>query len=187
MSATSRKHRAALGLDAEVFDAAIASRPDALEKLAGEALERGNEMTDEQRLQIRAELARAMGYSVIKDGSYFYLLDRHGSREENADGYAIGSTCEAEAWMNAPNPFTNAADNRALVAWLAADDARWGKFDDALLDAILDANQEQVNLISKQNEWLNTAQQWTRLKITAPLDTITLAAAKALGIPEAGG
>lgn len=75
-------------------------------------------MDEPTRETMRAELAKAMGYNVIKDGTYFYLLDRHSSREENADGYAVGSTCEAGAWMSAPDPFTDPAASRALVEWL---------------------------------------------------------------------
>lgn len=139
-------------------------------------------MNNEQRLQVRAELARAMEWTNITGDAGF---PPETTKELAYCSEAFKKAICGQMKRQIPDPFTNAADNRALVAWMAADDARWELFDDALLDVILDTNQEQVNLISRQNEWLNTAQQWTRLKITAPLDTITLAAAKALGIQGA--
>lgn len=69
-------------------------------------------------------------------------------------------------WSEPPDCFINAADNRALVAWMAADDERWERFLD---------------------EFQITAGTLIKVIMTAPLDTITLAAAKALGIQEAGG
>ena len=74
-------------------------------------------MTPEQQLHIRAELARRMGYSIIQSGTYFYLIDPHGSKQENADGYAIGSTSEDGAWMDAPDPFTFSRPTRFVLGY----------------------------------------------------------------------
>lgn len=69
-------------------------------------------MTPEKQNEIRAELARRMGWTACS-GGWIAPDDR--------------------ILPDPPDPFTNAADNRALVAWLAADDARWLAFRKELL------------------------------------------------------
>ena len=123
-------------------------------------------MTPERQLEIREQLARRMGWIYSEQFRIWYLESDINSGQ-----------------LKPPDPFTDAADNRALVAWLAADDARWARFDDALLDCLIE-DAEPIKAISRQNEWLTTHQQWGRLKLTAPLETITLAAARALKIIE---
>ena len=113
-------------------------------------------MTEQERLHIRAELAQRMGYS-----------QRHTTHLLAAELAGDWLKSDGSFFDDAPpDPFTDAADNRALVAWMATDDERWERFLD---------------------EFQITAGTLIKVIMTAPLDTITLAAAKALGIQEAGG
>lgn len=142
-------------------------------------------MTEQEHLAIRVALARLRGVTIEKRWQHvndptwcIYDIRLPG-------GTYLGSHCGSieEAASKLPDPFTSAAANRELVKWLAADDERWARFDNSLLDCLLEAA-EPIKVISKQNNWLSTHQQWERLKLTAPLKTITLAAARALKIIE---
>ena len=109
-------------------------------------------MTPEQQLTIRAELARRMGYFVLPVGTpnhWHYQLQL-----PDASKYQRWRETESEAWADAPDPFTNAEDKDALVEWLAADDERWARFDNALLDCLLEAA-EPIKVISKQNNCIS--------------------------------
>jgi hypothetical protein len=129
----------------------------------------GKEMTRQQRLTIRAELARRMGipeneWLTVCFACHHDISDDAWCRQCNADAH------ETEAIP--PNPFTNAEDKDALVEWLAADHTRWERFDDALF-AIYDM-------------WKGAGRDaQIRNAMTAPLEVIVLAACKALGIGEA--
>ena len=68
--------------------------------------------------------------------------------------------------------FTSADDSRALLEWLAADDARFLAFRKELFLIWLTVPNEQALSLGYYEKWL----------LTLPLETITLAAAKALGI-----
>lgn len=120
-------------------------------------------MTEQERLHIRAELAQRMGYS-----------QRHTTHLLAAELAGDWLKSDGSFFDDAPpDPFTDAADNRALVAWMATDDERWERFLD------------EFQITAGWKYWL---WQPTLIKVimTASLDTITLAAAKALGIPEVG-
>lgn len=111
-------------------------------------------MTEQQRLTIRAELARRMGWKqvVIPDGEF------------KATVWELPACFPDDpvrhVW-DAPNPFTNAADKDALVAWICANDYK-SRFGDELLKAL-----------GIRDKFLGDR---------APYEAITLAAAKALGI-----
>lgn len=81
-----------------------------------------------------------------------------------------------EAASNLPDPFTSAADNRALVAWLnqQPDEVR-SEFSCTLVQWLMNPPGTESSNCVDTLDVLNT-----------PLETITLAAARALGIPEAG-
>lgn len=111
-------------------------------------------MTPEQQHHICTELARRMGWTTCS-GGWIARDDR--------------------ILPDAPDPFTNAEDNRALVAWLAADDARWLAFRKELLLCWVALPDDIVLGHGYYERWL----------LTLPLDAITLAAARALEIPEA--
>ena len=115
-------------------------------------------MTPEQQLAIRAELARQMGWKLAHDG------------------YGLSPDYQIVPQPRAlPDPFTSAKDKDALVAWLAADDARWLAFRKELLLCWVALPDDIVLGHGYYERWL----------LTLPLETITLAAARALGIPEA--
>lgn len=145
------------------------------EKLAAQAPRQHDAFTAEQKRHICAELARRRGYSVVKDGTYFYLLDAHGGREENADGYPVASTCEDGAWADAPNPFTDAAASRALVEWATESDRRSADFFKALcilLDIIPTWIEGYSGPVYSPSE--------VKRIMTAPLETIARAAYQAI-------
>lgn len=109
--------------------------------------------TTQKRNQMREDLARAMGW-VLVNWSW------------------VGNNRECQAAP--PDPFTNAADNRALVAWLAADDDRWLPFKKELrLEWVASTSPRAASL------------DYERWMLTLPCEVIVIAAARALGIPEA--
>lgn len=117
-------------------------------------------MTEQERLHIRAELARRMGYYPKESANGFYwlmlgndLVSRRGWRDK--DG----------CWDDAPDPFTDAADNRALVAWLAV--------------------QPEKTVDRFNAELLKVADPSPLCILLIPARVIAEAAAKALGIQEA--
>lgn len=133
-------------------------------------------MTEQRRLTIRAELARRMGWipedAVATEqweiGSLDFTMKPSWRSPSGLRGFKFP-----------PDPFTNAEDNRALVEWLAADDARWLQFDDRLLIAL------SLQPLPAYDSGNPGFQRMMRQQIlTAPLETITLAAARALGIQE---
>ena len=70
------------------------------------------------REQMRFDLARAMSYTVQEVGElgkYCYQLANPSNMEPR---YHQWRRTEAEAWADAPDPFTGHADCHALVAWL---------------------------------------------------------------------
>lgn len=117
-------------------------------------------MTEQKRKEICAELARRMGYFVA------VLNGKYGLQSASKIIYTRWREAENEAWMDAPDPFTDAADNRELVKWLAADDARWQSFTYALWSFLpKDFNHDYVKAFALMS-----------------YEVITLAAAKTLGI-----
>lgn len=141
-------------------------------------------MTEQQRQQIRAELARAMGWTINEMRlGHFCLIAPDGSYRD-----CFHSEPE-DVWEceRLPDPFTSAADKDALVKWLAQEDGRWYCFVHAL-DKLLDTQDER----SKQypnppfDNGRGLFYQAVKSFILAPLETVTLAAARALGIQEAG-
>ena len=140
-------------------------------------------MTEQEQLHVRAELARRMGITIEKRWQHvadptWYLYD-----VRLPGGTYLGSHCASieEAASKLPDPFTSAADKDALVKWLAADDARWKQFDDKLLMAL-----SLQPLPAYDNSNPGFQRMMRRQIFTAPLETVTLAAAKALGIAEVG-
>lgn len=129
-------------------------------------------MTEQQRLTIRTELARRMGWTDIescKDWDFSFL----------PSGLPPGQ----KEYKNIPDPFTNATDKDALVEWLAADDARWFVFIRHLIK-LIDWPQSAPKAITGPT--FAEVVSEVRYFMTAPYETITLAAARALGIQEAG-
>lgn len=138
-------------------------------------------MTPEQQLTIRAELARRMGYFVLPVGTPNQMNDRrirfiwhYQLQLPDASKYQRWRETESEAWADAPDPFTNAEDKDALVAWLAADDDRWLPFKKELrLEWVASTSPRAASL------------DYERWMLTLPCEVIVIAAARALGIPEA--
>ncbi len=136
-----------------------------------------------------ADLARAMGWKWFTDDNPEHdgtrwlstsslmakTIRQYPTVHETEENLPIDWKC-----LDIPNPFESAADSRALVEWLAADDRLWALFDDALIDSLLEHCEADVEKISRQNDWLTISQQWLRLKMTAPLPAIAEAAWKAI-------
>ena len=84
------------------------------------------------------------------------------------------------------NPFTDAAASRALVEWIAADDKTWIRFASVLHEYCRNTVNEEwrvyVNRSNKEISGMDMMQRFERAIMTAPLETIALAAARALGI-----
>lgn len=83
-------------------------------------------MTIPTRDKMRADLARAMGWTVTD------ACVLHPSPERcwfSSDG-------RFKHQDDPPDPFANADDSREMVKWLAQDDARWVKFYYALEDSL---------------------------------------------------
>lgn len=99
--------------------------------------------TETTREQMREELARAMGWTLCHHG------------------YGISPDAEVVPQpRQLPNPFTSAADSRALVAWLAADNERWSEFRQELVSIWVSVNGDDL----------------LRFTLTAPLPVIADAA-----------
>lgn len=116
-------------------------------------------MTSEQRLQIRTELAQRMGYS-----------QRHTTHLLAAELAGDWLKPDGSFFDDAPpDPFTNAAASHATSAWLAADRDRMFDFCKSL----------KLKLGVSNGMFAYEVMERT---LTAPLEAITLAACKALGI-----
>lgn len=132
-------------------------------------------MTEQKRREIRAELARRMGW---KEGGFAGIWF--------PPAQSVKESIKATR-TEPPDPFTNAEDKDALVTWIGAQGvncrtkfikhlARSIKIESGVL--------EGWSLLSAHEE---SSADWSDffLLLTAPRETITLAAARALGIPEA--
>jgi len=118
-------------------------------------------MTDTERAEINKTLARAMGWDFIP----------HASEIVNALEPDRGEwfTPSGKLYGDAPPDFTrDAAASRELVEWIAADDERWGRFEIEL-----------AMLISDEQGYFSKTP--IRAIVTAPLETIALAAVQAIG------
>ena len=138
-------------------------------------------MTPEHQLKIRAELARRMG---ISESEWLSRCRVEGHRIDD-DGfseycYNCGEAVHLLVQVP-PNPFTNAEDNRALVAWICSDKSPATFDDEAFLSGISKIYGQLKTPHSKREL---ACAMWDTF--TAPLETITLSAARALGILEAG-
>ena len=122
----------------------------------------------EQRRQVCTELARRMGWTLEADGYWQSWRSLDGSTRRNV----------RPSYGESPigDPFTDAADNRALIEWLAADDARWTVFYAWFVVERLSLHPDSDSPIAVVREVM-----------TASYEVVTLAACKALGIGEAGG
>ena len=127
-------------------------------------------MTPEQRLHIRAELARRMGWTGLHWHEQCLSPQWWGLRP--------GETGQINRPI--PDPFTSAADNRALVAWICSDKCP-GYFNDEIFLSEISKIYGQLKTPHSKREL--ACAMWDTL--TAPREIITLAAARALGIPEA--
>ena len=123
------------------------------------------ELTTEQKQHICAELARRMGwtpptsYDAPWPERFLYWLSPDGQSNQE----------------EAPDSFTDAAASRALVEWLRKDECRFYDFAEILIEV-------EMKLPRQQMDW----QEIVIAAMTAPLETIALAAARALGIrPDA--
>lgn len=127
-------------------------------------------LADADRLAIRTELAKAMGWRIT-----------------TLPGWQMAWLSPDEATQDEPpNPFTDAADNRALIGFIAKQDGR----------ANADFLRTLIRSVGGLPMWMEIVSTNPNPKmatfmalLTAPLETIALAAAAALGItappPEA--
>ncbi len=130
-----------------------------------------------KRAEMCADLARAMGWKVIQTSRGFMPISPEGDAQLNYK-------TEDFAWATMPDPFAYAADNRALVEWLLSEDS------DAQFNEIVFLTELMRNYTYL---WQPGKVEFNAVEVrgiifrvlTAPLETITLAAARALGIPEA--
>lgn len=136
-------------------------------------------MTEQQRQQIRAELARRMGYTARSVGTmgYYQLHDPNGQPVEPSP---VRHAPEL-VFTYAPDPFNSAEDNRALVKWICSDKSPTNFDDDVFLSGISKIYGQLKIPYSKREI---ACAMWDTLN--APLEAVTLAAARALGIQEAG-
>ena len=122
-------------------------------------------MTKQRQMEIRADLARAMGWT-----------ERHKDYPIAPVGHILHDDYPSGKLYGWPNPFTSADDSRALLEWLAADDERFLAFRKEFLRKWsliwLTVPSEQALSLGYYEKWL----------LTLPLETIAIAAAKALGI-----
>ena len=114
-------------------------------------------MTTPTRAEMREALARAMGWTGLR-----WMKSQIFEKREDLWGLRPGE--DGQVMRKAPNPFTNAADKDKLVKWLAADDARWYKFKKEILSDWIESPEQEV----------------VRFVFTAPLETISLAAWRAI-------
>jgi len=121
-------------------------------------------MTIPTRDKMRADLACAMGWKVIRTSRGFMPI--------SPEGYAqLNYKTEDFAWATMPDPFTNAADNRALVEWLAEQSpVAWGNFTGCLIDAAIPFH------VQPYADW----EMVCRAVLTAPIETIAEAAWRAI-------
>lgn len=88
-----------------------------------------------------AELAKAMGFyiqSISKRFKIWRLFDSKGNTISEC-----GVSSEAEAWGDAPNPFTDHEACHALKVWLAAQSPEaWGNFSAAVIDHSIPFDQQ---------------------------------------------
>lgn len=114
-------------------------------------------MTTPARAEMRADLARAMGWAnITKVGTGF------------PPGMEVGFDDEREP---IPDPFTNAADKDKLVVWLTEQSpVVWGNFTGCLIDAAIPFD------IQAYADW----EMVCRAVLTAPLETIAEAAWRAI-------
>lgn len=130
-------------------------------------------MTEQEQLAIRVALARLRGVTIEKRWQHvndptwcIYDIRLPG-------GTYLGSHCGSieEAASNLPDPFTNAEDYYAMLAWMAQDENLWSSFHAKMKhDLGLDP--------------MATAIECGRAFITASRETITICAARALKIIE---
>ena len=126
-------------------------------------------MTEQRRREIRADLARAMGWDFIPSSSE--IAPPYVGEWYTPLGKIIGD--------EPPNFFTSAAASNALVTWLAADSARWFLFVRSLVKLLPKPERDEI-----RDTTFRDLVQDLSLFMTASYETITLAAAKALGITE---
>lgn len=146
-------------------------------------------MTEQQRREIRAELARRMGCVIENIASepsepIWAVTQKPDWLKLEPIGFYVGNV-----W-SIPDPSTNAADKDALVAWLAADWVLWKKFFLEFTALIIPAMMQSEDYLGRIGETDNytigpSKAEWGWALMTAPREAITLAAAKALGIGEA--
>lgn len=125
-------------------------------------------MNDATRLRTRRELAERMGYFVATGNGAFWLCFPSG---ESVGGG--GWATEEDTWSDAPDPFTDHADNAALVEWLCANDYK-SAFGDELL-----------KVMGIRDKFLGDrfpAEFHIADLLTSPLEARVLAACAALGI-----
>lgn len=128
-------------------------------------------MTPEQQLTIRAELARRMGWT-------YHAQTRYWIDPSDSHDYSFP-----------PDPFINAEDKDALVAWLASDWIRWKKFFSEFTSSVIPAMTQSEAYLARTSETDNftigpSQAEWGWALMTASRETITLAAARALKIIE---
>jgi len=135
-------------------------------------------LTNAQKLHIRAELALRMGthHWFTDDAETVperWLGTRKGMATACRQYPAIHEATDESLpiyWpgCDMPDPFTSAADKDALVAWVAEDNARWSDFYQHIESA----------LEIPEGETRDWRAMWL---MTASHETITLAAARAVG------
>lgn len=120
-------------------------------------------MTEQRQIEIRAELARRMGWDFIQKSS-----------EMAYSGEGEWYTPDGQSYGDEPPGFcADATASRALVAWLAGQDATvWGEFSGMVINSGIPFEQQAYA------DW----EMVTRAFALAPLEIIAIAAAKALGI-----
>jgi hypothetical protein len=96
-------------------------------------------MSEPTQQQKCADLAQAMGWRIDTN---------HVIRNSTADLPIIGIDPEGKLTY-LPNPYESADDKDALVAWLAADDARWFRFLNQWERMLInrDENEEVIDLV----------------------------------------
>jgi hypothetical protein len=134
-------------------------------QLVGDANPRATMPT---RAEMCADLACAMGWTVQQVGDPAYPLHYQLVEPPDAEPfYHRWRATEADAWADAPNPFTNADDKDALVKWLAEQSpVVWGNFTGCLIDAAIPFH------VQPYADW----EMVCRAVLTAPLETVAEAA-----------
>lgn len=134
--------------------------------------EKRGKMTEQRRREIRAELARQMGWALEADGYWQSWRSLDGSTRRNV----------RPSYGESPigDPFTNNADKDALVEWLNKESRPGGVIKNGLM-----VRDEFINHLLQVHGLSKYEVDDFFAAMTAPLETVTLAAAKALGIGEA--